>query len=168
MVLDSELGRTDLAGPYRKPAGELGAHRGTVYTVCGCSGEGGPNSFFYGHHPAMAKSLSDFGSLLLRVDGLRLDLQFLRPSGAVDDYFTLDKSQPTSVRPELQWARQTGGATLSWPKSNPSYHLESIPALGSGGIWQPVTNVTGQIGRRNVVTLGFETPNRFFRVRQDP
>jgi hypothetical protein len=164
MVLDAGLGRTNSGGVYVKPAGGLGGHCGTVYTVCGCSGEGGPNSFFYGLHPAMAKSLSGFGSLLLRVDNLRLDLQFLRPSGAVDDYFTIDKSQPTSVIPPLAIAHGAGGAKISWPTSLPAYSLMATPAV-VGAPWLPVSNSVQRVGRRNVVSASFETGNQFFRLR---
>ncbi len=166
-VLDGGLGRTNEGGAYVKPAGGLGAHRGAVYAVCGCSGEGGPGSFFYGTHPAMAKSLSGFGSLLLRVDGLKLDLRFLRPSGVVDDFFTIDKTQPATVRPPLRIARRAGGAEVSWPTSWPAYSLVSAPTV-AGAAWWPVTNSLQRAGRRNVVRPGLAATNEFFRLRADP
>jgi hypothetical protein len=167
MVLDARLGRTNQGGAYVKPAGGLGGHCGTVYTVCGCSGEGGPNSFFYGKHPAMATNLSSFGSLLIRVDGLRLDLQFLRPSGVVDDYFTIDKSQPTSVSPSLSIAHGAGGAKLSWPTSLPAYSLVGAPTVEST-TWLPVSNSIHRVGRRNFLNAGFQATNQFFRLRSVP
>jgi len=167
MVLDAGLGRINSGGVYVKPAGGLGGHCGTVYTVCGCSGEGGPSSFFYGTHPAMAKSLSGFGSLLLRVDGLRLDLRFLRPSGAVDDYFTIDKSQPTPVIPPLAIAHGAGGAKISWPTSVPAYSLVTAPTV-THMTWLPVSNSVQRVGRRNVVNTSFEGEHQFFHLHPVP
>jgi hypothetical protein len=167
MVLDATLGHGD-EEPYRKPASGLGVHQGAVYTVCGCSGEGGPNSFFYGRHPAMAKSLSGFGSLILRFDGLRLDVEFLRPNGDIDDSFTIDKSQPATLRPRLELVRSASGGLLSWPMSNPSYLLETTSMLAPAQTWRFVTNATVHSGRRNIVGLDIESTNHFYRLRAAP
>jgi len=167
MVLDAGFGNT-AQGPYRKPAGGLGAHRGTVYAVCGCSGEGGPNSFFFGRHPAMAQNLTDHGSLILRFNGLRLETQFLRPSGAIDDYFIIDKSQPTTVRPALELTRLSGAGLLSWPTSIPTYSLETAPEVAPNVVWQITTDLVTRVGRRNVVNVSLDRTNQFFRLRADP
>ncbi|HWN96249.1 MAG TPA: metallophosphoesterase [Methylomirabilota bacterium] len=162
MILDSTFGDTP---PYRKPAGGLGADGGTVYAVCGCSGEGGLWHYPWGMHPAMARSLTGFGSMILRVDGLSLEARFLRPNGDVDDYFIIDKSQPTSVRPGLELARTLNGAELSWPTSLPIYALESAEGVGTNGAWQSVSNPVKRAGRRNVVNVTFESTNQFFRLQ---
>jgi hypothetical protein len=164
MVVDSGLGNT-AENPYRKPAGGLGAHSGTVYAVCGCSGEGGSNSFFFGRHPAMARSLDYLGSMVLRFNDLRLEAQFLRPGGDIDDSFIIDKSAPTSVRPTLDIVRSAGGATLLWPTSHPDYLLEVSRAIAPNPFWQDATNPVTRTGRRNSVNIGFEQTNRFFRLR---
>lgn len=167
MVVDAGLGNT-AANPYRKPAGGLGAHCGTVYAVCGCSGEGGSNTFFYGRHPAMARSLDYLGSMVLRFNDLRLEAQFLRPDGSIDDSFIIDKSGLTPVRPALDLARSVGGATLSWPTSRPDYSLEDSPDAMPTAFWQSTTNPVTRVGRRNSVSIGFEHTNRFFRLRATP
>jgi PKD repeat protein len=73
---------------------------GAVYTVAGSSGlitpgsaadlgGGGPS------HPAMFVSLLSLGSLVLDVNGNRMDARFLTGTGVVADSFTMFKGQPT-------------------------------------------------------------------------
>jgi hypothetical protein len=48
-------------------------------------------------HPAMFISLNNLGSLVLDIQGSRLDAKFIRETGATDDYFTIIKSNSTPV-----------------------------------------------------------------------
>jgi hypothetical protein len=163
MVLDSSLGREDVA-PYRKPAGGLGADQGTVYAVCGNSGQGGHPPFAL--HPAMATNSGGFGSMILDFDNQRLKARFLRSDGTVFDHFTIDKSQPALLRPHIHLARSPGGgAEISWPTSHPSYALETAPVAATNAAWQPSTNAVTRVGRRQVVTVGLDGTNQFFRLR---
>ena len=86
MILDDGDGRPSGDGAYQKPA--PGPHTGAVYTVAGSSGKTSSGSF---DHPAMFISLSVLGSLVLDVDGNRLDATFLQSTGAVRDTFTILK-----------------------------------------------------------------------------
>src|SRR5206468_254798 len=122
MALDSGLGRCDDGGCYRKPAGGVGARRGAVYTVCGCSGEGGigpPDP-----QPIMAVTHGGYGSTVIEIDHLQLNARFLRPSGEIDDYFTIDKSAPLTNGPPLQISRGSNGPIIFWPTSIPDFSLE--------------------------------------------
>lgn len=87
MIKDGGSGREDESGPYYKchPA----AHEGTVYIVAGTSALADTVS----PHPAMYKSLSIPGSLVLDVHGSRLDVKFIDCYGEVKDYFTLLKKK---------------------------------------------------------------------------
>jgi hypothetical protein len=163
MVLDATLGRPGDGGPYRKPAGGLGANLGTVYAVCGCSGQNG--GFAYGYHPAMPLSLDGNGSMLLTFNGLKLEAAFLRPSGAVDDSFTVDKTEQTTVRPSLNLVRSDNGVLLSWPTSIPSYSLQAASMIATNTLWQDATNMSARIGRRNEVNLNPASGAHFFRLR---
>jgi len=53
------------------------------------------------NHPAMFISLNQLGSLVLDVDGDKLDAKFLRETGAIDDQFTIVKRDVefTSIKP---------------------------------------------------------------------
>ena len=165
MILDAGLGRTDETGPYRKPAGGLGANRGAVYTVCGCSGQGGLGSFSL--HPAMATNQGGFGSMIIDVDGLQLTARFLRPSLEIDDHFTIDKSGPTAVRPRLDITRVANSPVLSWPSSRPPFAVEWTDALPADQ-WTPLNDPLTTIGRRNFISISPSETNRFFHLRSAP
>jgi hypothetical protein len=162
MVPDGGLGRTNEAGPYRKPAGGLGAGQGAVYAVCGCSGQGGDAEGFP-LHPAMATNHGGYGSMVVEVSNLRLTAQFVRPSGTVEDYFTIDKTDSSMVRPRLEIVRDTNGVVVSWPTSRPSFGLQRAEA-GAPMNWQAVTQPVSTNGRRNVVVLENEADGRLFRL----
>jgi len=163
MILDSGLGRPD--EPYRKPAGGLGSHRGAVYTVCGCSGAGGEETF--DQHPAMAVIFGGFGSMVITIDGLRLEAQFLRPSLDVDDRFVIDKSIPSSVQPHLSITRGTNGPLLSWPTSVPDFNLLRADQLPTTN-WQRFPAASRTAGRRNVLELQNTQTQSFFRLESQP
>jgi len=86
MKKDSGSGREDESGPYEKPHATPRA--GTVYIVAGTSALADHVS----PHAAMYTSLSTPGSLVLDVQGLRLDVTFINDQGEVQDYFTLKKT----------------------------------------------------------------------------
>jgi hypothetical protein len=99
MKVDDGDGREDGDGPYLKPLrGPVpysGAGDGTVYHTVGSgsSAWGGPLN-----HPVMVTSLNKVGSMVLDVDGLRIDAKFLDNTCSVPpcassilDYFTMIK-----------------------------------------------------------------------------
>ncbi len=86
MKKDGGSGREDDSGPYKKSYST--PHAGTVYIVAGTSALADRVML----HPAMYTSLSIPGSLVLDVDGKRLDVKFIDEHGEVQDYFTIEKS----------------------------------------------------------------------------
>ncbi len=75
-------------GAYQKPAA-IGAPRaGAVYVVAGTAGYVRPGPF---NHPAMAVSIETLGSMVLDVNGSRLDAIFLDSTGNIRDDFTILK-----------------------------------------------------------------------------
>jgi hypothetical protein len=101
MARDAGNGRELGDGAYIKPAG-ISAGQGTVYVVAGNAGKatswtGGstadqnPNP-----HPVMTTSLLRRGSVVLDVNGGRLDVLMLHETGRVDDRFTLVKQTPNT------------------------------------------------------------------------
>jgi hypothetical protein len=167
MVLSDTAGRETEDGAYRKPAGGLGANRGTVYAVCGCSGEGG--NFNFPRHPAMFVNYSGLGSMVLDFDGLRLDVKFLRWSSGIDDFFTIIKGvPPPNVRPLLKIARRDGGMELRWPTSLMPFELESSAEVGPGEDWRWVPEPTQSTGRQMHVTIDAAEGARMFRLRSVP
>jgi hypothetical protein len=169
MILNQGLGNPVLDGAYQKPAGGIGADQGTVYVVCGCSGQGG--YFSYPKHPAMAVNLSGFGSMVIDVNGLRLEAKFLTDDTDVVDLFAIEKGMPpASLRPQLAIEREGRGVNLSWPTSLRTFALESRPFMQSSP-WSALSpeNATSTVtGRQNRVWLETGGTNRFFRLRAAP
>lgn len=91
MILDAGDGRVLGDGAYVKPSAGPSPHEGTVHVVAGCSGQASGGSL---NHPAMFVSLNTLGSLVLDVDGNRLDAKFLDATGVIQDCFTIFKSTP--------------------------------------------------------------------------
>ena len=76
-------------GAYQKPATVGAPHAGAVYVVAGTAGvikTGGSLD-----HPAMAVSIRTLGSMVLDVNGNRLDAKFLGSTGDIWDDFTILK-----------------------------------------------------------------------------
>jgi hypothetical protein len=97
MKLDAGDGKPDGKGAYRKPTLGPGIHEGAVYVVAGSSGKttGKENAKTmargFHDHPAMLVSLYRLGSLVVDVEGNRLDATFLSEKGERLDYFSIVK-----------------------------------------------------------------------------
>ena len=118
MQLDAGSGRESDTGAYVKSA--AGAmHQGAVYAVAGSSSkiQGGLLN-----HPVMFVSLNVLGSMVLDIDGLRLDARFLDDAGNERDHFTLrkdggapaDTEAPGAPANLLATAATTDSVSLQW------------------------------------------------------
>ena len=90
-IIDKGDGDESGDGAYTKPGG-ISAHKGAVYVVAGSSGKTSGGSL---DHPVMISSLNELGSLVIDVDDNRMDVRFLRETGAIDDGFTVLKGDYT-------------------------------------------------------------------------
>lgn len=97
MKKDGGDGREDGTGAYRKAGGLVG-RQGAVYTVAGSSGKATADSESL-DHPAMYISMNELGSLVIDVNGNRLDLVFLRETGVAADHFTMIKGTTSTTPP---------------------------------------------------------------------
>jgi hypothetical protein len=85
------------SGSYKKLSSDPQAPQaGAVYAVPGSSGQISGGSL---NHPAMFISLNQLGSMVLDVDGNTLHAKFLRETGVIDDYFTMQKISVSSTVP---------------------------------------------------------------------
>jgi hypothetical protein len=109
MKVDGGSGREDTASPYTKPAVP---HAGAVYAVAGSSGQTSGGLL---NHPAMFISLNQLGSMVLDVDGGRLDAKFLDNLGAVQDYFTMIKNTAPNSAPTVGITSPSNGAVFTQP-----------------------------------------------------
>jgi len=73
---------------------------GTVYAVCGVSGQIGSTTSGWPHNAMYSSSVAVYGSLVIDVLGDRLDCKFLTYTGSIFDQFTIQKSG-TPIAPRL-------------------------------------------------------------------
>ncbi len=134
MILDPGDGREDGDGAYGKPGGGPVPNLGAVYVVAGASGKLGSGSF---DHPAMQTSLYRRGSLVLDIDGDRLDGTFLDYNGSIRDRFTILKNSinvpPVAIARAADQVECTspGGATVALDGSG-SRDADSTPGTSDG------------------------------------
>ncbi|MFT5155257.1 MAG: hypothetical protein ACI841_005268, partial [Planctomycetota bacterium] len=83
MAVDSGDGDPQGNGAYNKAAG---GNAGTVYAVAGSSSKLSSGAL---DHPVMTVARMELGSMVIDVDGGRLDARFLRENGVIRDSFTL-------------------------------------------------------------------------------
>lgn len=97
-------GREDAGGAYYKAGAGMTPHQGAVYVTAGSSGQ---ISFGSLDHPAHFIALNRLGSVVVDVNGTRMDVKFLREAAApgaapvFDDYFTIIKGTPPPDLPLL-------------------------------------------------------------------
>ena len=169
MAKDIGSGRENEGGPYIKPGKGPNAHEGAVYVVAGSSGWA--TSLQWGDpHEAMYKTLLEMGSMVIDVNGDRLDARFLRENGEIDDSFTIIKGQTLdSVRIAsfrivdsiitAQWKSKPGRFyNLQWTPSltEPDWEdltLDPVFATGATTSWTGAAPVTGNEHYYRVVEL---------------
>jgi hypothetical protein len=84
-AVDAGDGDPEGDGPYRRPQCS-GGSRGAVYAVVGSSSKNGGE---LGSHPVMAVGIDYEGSLLVDVDGDRLDARWIDKDGVLGDRFQI-------------------------------------------------------------------------------
>lgn len=81
-------GRESGNGAYIKPLTGPRDHFGAVYNVAGSAGQATTGTM---NHPAMFFSVLELGSVVLDINGNRLDSTFLRDNGTIRDTYTILK-----------------------------------------------------------------------------
>jgi hypothetical protein len=139
MLIDHGDGREAGTGAYLKPLTGPRANLGTVYVVAGTASQvrGGTLD-----HPAMCVSLNRLGSLVIDIDGLRLDSRFLRETGEIDDSFTIIKGAPAETLRFVTFRIQGGQVEMRW-KSVPgaTYRVEKTFGLGDSAWFSASANI---------------------------
>ncbi len=145
---DAGDGKRDGDGGYGK---DYGPHAGVVYVVAGSSGQATywtDNSTvkFNPHpHPVMHHSELRLGSLVLDIDGNRLDAKFITSTGTVDDYFSIDKGPLITVSTPQPTAAEYGpvagqfSITRSGPTINPLSVQATLGGTAAGSRYAPIT-----------------------------
>lgn len=162
MKVDAGSGREDGTGAYDKPT-DLAANKGAVYVVAGNGGHvtnwtgGSTAEYSPAPHPAMYVSALHIGSMVVDVDGDRLDAKMIRETGAVDDYFTIIKSPPVAQPPAapaglaatagnaqvaLSWASSAGASTYNVKRGVANGGPYGLVASGIAGLNYTDTSVS--------------------------
>jgi acid phosphatase type 7 len=165
MIKDGGSGRSDGSGPYVKPGIGANANQGAVYVVAGSSGWA---TFQHGRHPAMHTALLRMGSLILDVDGHRLDAKFLRETGVIDDYFTILKgSTSETVRFATFWIRDETIQAQFKSKAGHRYRVQRTLSLTTAE-WEDASDLILATGATTWWTAPAETgtPESYYRVVQ--
>jgi hypothetical protein len=158
MKRDPGNGREDVTGAYNKPFGKDG--EGTIYIVAGSSGKVSGGTL---DHPAMFVSLNRLGSVVLDIDEHRMDVKFIRETGAVHDYFTIIKGP---LAPALTIAHADAVDVLRWSTNyGAAFALQAATALDSTA-WNPVTSPAVVSGSQFVVTNAVSDARLFYRLRK--
>jgi hypothetical protein len=106
-------GRESETGAYTKPVLGPAANQGAVYAVAGSSGKISGGTL---NHPAMFISLNNLGSMVLDVDGGRMDAKFIRENGVIADSFTIVKGGgPVNTPPAVSITAPANGSTYTAP-----------------------------------------------------
>ena len=160
MILNGNGGfETNATGPYTKWT-DSQSHQGAVYVVAGSSGQATGGSL---NHPAMFISLNQLGSMVLDIDGDRLNAKFLRETGAVDDQFTILK-RDVSFTPA-----QIAGNGIQLMLTNVAAGKTNL--LQTSGTLSNWVSISTNLVSSNSFTVFDQTTNaetQFYRIQRLP
>jgi hypothetical protein len=162
MILNHGNGREDQEGAYRKLLYGTNANKGAVYVVAGASSRPLPIGTL--DHPAMYISFAELGSVVLDVDGNRLDARYLRSDGVIRDYFTIIKEAAPTLRITLSESK----VLLSWPATASNFMAQVTSDLNSSILWRDITNDATLSQGERTVRLARSGTNQFYRLHRPP
>lgn len=128
MIKDPGDGRENGNGVYGK---DPEPRSGAVYSVCGSSGKISGGAL---NHPVMVASLNLLGSLVIDVNGDRLDAGFLDSTGVVRDSFSISKAPLVTLSAPIAQAAEAGPV------------VGAITLSRTRGLGEPVTIGLGYSG----------------------
>jgi len=146
MKKDAGSGRESKTGAYSKPGADREPHAGAVYMVAGNAGEIQGGKF---NHPAIFFSRQTLGSVVLDVNGSRLDARMLDSTGVVCDSFTIIKGGtgqvPAAPNGLTATALSSTNVQLNWSdqSSNESGFKIERSVNGGASFTQIATTGTG-------------------------
>lgn len=163
MIKDSGSGRVRDTGAYLKPA-NAGPGQGTVYVVAGSSGWA---TFLQGEHPIMYVTLLELGSLVLDINGSRLDAKFLRETGAIQDEFTIIKGGEPEPFRLAQLIYNGFEVVVRWKsEAGRQYVVEQATGLNPPD-WTQFSNTITAYGPTTSWTNYVDSPGQaFYRVQE--
>ena len=145
MKKDGGDGREDGTGAYQKASVGPSPHEGAVYAVAGSSGQTSGGTL---NHPAMFISLNSLGSMVLDINGNRLDAKFLRDNGTTPDHFTVIKGStspnpPTDPTSLTALTVSSSQINLSWTDNADNESGFKIEQSTDGTFTNPTITIVG-------------------------
>ena len=158
-TLVPEMVRDNRGGPYRVDSAE---RDGSVYVVAGSSGQISGGDL---NHPVMYISLNQLGSLVLDIDGGRIDAAFLQSNGSIGDTFTLLKPGARQRLRITSLNVESGVMNIQWTaNAGETYYVERSVSLSSPE-WQRISPPVTTDGDFALWTWSTDAePSSFFRV----
>ena len=142
MKVDPGDGSETGGGAYQKPEIVNAPHAGAVYAVAGSSGKTSSGSL---DHPVMVVSMSVLGSMILDINGNRLDAKFLDNNENVLDDFTVLKG-PDTTPPQISSVEAAGAATQVVAVFSEGLEQTSAEAVSNYAIDNAVTVISASLG----------------------
>jgi hypothetical protein len=119
-IVDGSSGKFALGEHYEKYLN--GSNEGTVYVVCGNGGSSENGADL--DHPVMIAGDDTYGSLVIDVNGNRLDCKYLRSDGVIHDEFTIIK--PDGSDPVFASVNENTAAIKASVFPNPAVDMVTL------------------------------------------
>jgi hypothetical protein len=131
-AVDAGDGRENGDGVYYKATNPEGA----VYVLAGSSGKMGYTPI---HHPANFTEVVVLGSMVIDVEGDRMDVRMLRENGAIQDYFTITKSASVNQAPQVNAGANQSTDTVSTITLDATVTDDGLPSNTLTYSWSKVS-----------------------------
>lgn len=169
MIKDSGSGRPEDTGAYLKAGAGPNPRQGAVHVVAGSSGWVTPDGG-WGQHPIMFVKLRQLGSLVIDVNTNRLDAQFLRETGTIDDHFTIIKAAGPELLRIATFRIRDGVLRTQWKSvAGQKYRVEratSVESKNWEAVSEDITATGATTGWTNNLAPGAD--KAFYRVVTAP
>ena len=166
MIKDAGGGQVGETGAYVKAGAGSEPHQGAVYVVAGNAGWTlGANH--QPSHAAMYYSALTVGSLVIDVNGNRLDAKYLNSNGDVDDEFTIIKGVTPEPLRVTAFVKDGDNVTIAWrSRVGQAYRVQRAAALASVTNWQPASPVITATGATTSWTTDEDgnPPANYYRI----
>ena len=126
--------------PYVRRPNQISAQQGIVYAVVGSSGWAPSGQVSFPHEALLYGNKTNAGSMLLEIEGNRLDAKWITELGVLDDKFTMVKSNPKDSTIILPAGANPLTITASykpsylWPSTNQTSQQITLPNVENGQI----------------------------------
>jgi hypothetical protein len=131
-AVDAGDGRENSDGVYYKATNPEGA----VYVLAGSSGKLNRYSI---NHPANYTEVEVLGSMVIDVEGDRMDVRMLRDDGVIEDFFTITKSASVNQAPQVNAGANQATDTASTINLDATVSDDGLPSNALTYSWSKIS-----------------------------